>query len=641
MRSGRCYYEFGPFRIDPDKRLLLRDGKALPLPPKPFDMLLALVEHRGEVLEKDRLLEMLWPDHIVEEANLPQNISALRKVLGESPGERRYILTVPGRGYRFAADVRQVEADWPDPNAEQSVTASSIAEPARAGEDALEENQAVGVPVSRRRNLAVAVLLAVALLVALGIGFWVSRKPGAGPSVPLNSLAVLPFEPLVPGNRDEALEMGLADSLIAKLSTSHEIVVRPLSSVRRYAGLEQDPVAAGRQLGVQLVLDGSLQRSGDQVRVNARLVRVADGVTLWIGTFDEEFTNLFSIQDAISARVAATLALRLSSQEKERFNRRYTESPEAYRLYLVGRYHWGKLTLPEVTKSIGFFERAIKIDPSYALAYAGLSEAYRSLPINSDVRPLDAFPKAQAAVLKALELDDSLADSHASLGFIKFWFDWDWEGAEIHCKRAVDLNPNSRDAHRAYALLHFHLGRYAEAVKEIRRAKELDPLSLLDNSLEGMILHYAGRDDEALTNLKKVLEVDSFWIARIQLAKVYTRKRMYAEALTQLSKAKESTRGHSETISLAGYAWAVSGKRAMARKALDELKSSATHRYVPPYQFAIIYNGLNEKDQALTWLERAYQERDVRLTFISIDPKWDSYRSNPRFAAILKGIRRD
>jgi tetratricopeptide (TPR) repeat protein len=218
---------------------------------------------------------------------------------------------------------------------------------------------------------------------------------------------------------------------------------------------------------------------------------------LWTGTFDEKFTNVFAIQDTISERVTGALALRLSSQEKTRLTKRYTENIEAYQLYLTGRYHWSKLTPTEVRKSIGYFQRAIEIDPTYALAYGGLAEAYRSLPINSDVPPTDAFPKAKAAASKALEIDESLADVHATLGIVKFWFDWDWAGAERECKRAIDLNPNSGDAHRAYALLLFYFGRHDEAIAEGQRARELDPLSLMNNTLGGMFLHYAGRDDEA------------------------------------------------------------------------------------------------------------------------------------------------
>ncbi len=632
-------YEFGDFRIDAAKRLLLkRDGERVSLTPKAFDTLLYLVQHSGTLLDKDELLRAVWGDTIVEENNLNQHISTLRRVLGEKRDEHQYIITVPGRGYRFIADVsthtkvheqKRVEENQPAPLQKQATelnteAASQLAK--RAGE--------------QNRNVWIGLLAGIVMigLVVAAFYFWRARTKTA--SVPsIRTIAVLPFKPLVAENRDEALEMGMADTLIARLSNSREIIVRPLSSVRRYGGLEQDPQAAGRALGVESVLDGSIQKWGDRIRVNARLVSVSDGASLWSETFDEKFTDVFAVQDTISERVTGALALRLSGEEKRRLTKRYTENTEAYQLYLIGRYHWGRLTPPEIGKSIEYFQRAIKMDPTYALAYGGLAEAYRASSIAGDRPPKDVFPKAKAAASTALEIDESLADVHATLGMIHIWFDWDWAGAERECKRAIDLNPNSGDAHRAYALLLFYTGRHEESVVEGRRARELDPLSLLNNSLEGMFLHYAGRDDEAVASLQKTLELDpNFWVARLTLAKVYTRKRMYPEAIAELTKAREFSGGNTESISLIGYAWALSANRAQAQTTLDELISLSTRRYVPSYNIAMVYNGLDQKDEALAWLEKAYEERDVRLTFIKIDPKWDSFRSDSRFAAIIKRI---
>ncbi|MBA3357328.1 MAG: winged helix-turn-helix domain-containing protein [Pyrinomonadaceae bacterium] len=632
-------YEFGDFRIDAAKRLLLKcDGERVSLTPKAFDTLLYLVQHSGTLLDKDELLRAVWGDTIVEENNLNQHISTLRRVLGEKRDEHQYIMTVPGRGYRFIADVsthtnvneqKRVEKNQPALGQKQA-TESNTDAASQLAKRAGEQNRYVWIGL-------LAALVMIGLIVA-AFYFWRARtKTSSVPSI--RTIAVLPFKPLVAENRDEALEMGMADTLIARLSNSREIIVRPLSSVRRYRGLEQDPQAAGRALGVESVLDGSIQRWGDRIRVNARLVSVSDGASLWSETFDEKFTDVFAVQDTISERVTGALALRLSSEEKRRLTKRYTENTEAYQLYLIGRFHWGRLTPPEIGKSIEYFQQAIEIDPAYALAYGGLAKAYTSLPITSDVPPTDAFPKAKAAALKALEIDESLDDVHATLGIVKCWFDWDWSGAQRECERAVDLNPNSGEAHRACALLLFYLGRHDEAITEGKRARELDPLSLITNLNEGMFLHYAGRDDEAVARLRKTLELDpNFWIARLTLAKVYTRRRMYPEAIAELSKARELSGGNTETISLIGYAWALSGNRAQAQTTLDELISLSTRRYVPPYNIAMVYNGLDEKDEALAWLEKAYEERDVRLTFIKIDPKWDSFRSDSRFAAIIKRI---
>ena len=626
-------YEFGEFRVDAAQRVLLkRDGERVPLTPKAFDTLLYFVQHSGTLMDKDEILRGVWTDTVVEENNLNQHISTLRRVLGEKRDEHQYILTVPGRGYRFVAVVNTNEQ-------EQSQEQPPVYDEERPKELNVAASSSVQHTHEQTRNVWVGMLTAFVIVGLSGTAFYYWRAQSKSAASIIKTIAVLPFKPLVAENRDEALELGMADTLIARLSSSREIIVRPLSSVRRYSGLEQNPQAAGRELGVEAVLDGNIQQWGDQIRVNARLVSVADGTSLWTGTFDEKFIGVFAVQDAISARVTDALALRLSDEEKQRLTRRSTENIEAYQLYLTGRYHWGKLTPPDISKSIGYFQQAIVLDPAYALAYGGLAEAYRALSITSDIPSKDGFPQAKAAALKALELDESLADVHATLGIVKIWFDWDWAGAEQECKRALALNPNSGDAHRANALLHFYLGHHTEAVAEGKRARELDPLALINNTLEGMFLHFAGRDDEAAARLQKTLELNpNFWIAHLTLSKVYTRRRMYPEALAALTKSREFSGGNTETISLLGYNQAVSGNRAQAQATLAELKSLSPQRYVPPYNIAMIYNGLGEKDEALIWLQKAYEERDVRLTFIKVDQKWDEFRSDPRFVTIIKNI---
>jgi serine/threonine-protein kinase len=440
-------------------------------------------------------------------------------------------------------------------------------------------------------------------------------------------------------NRDESLEMGMADTLIARLSHSREIVVRPLGSVRKYGDLQQDPLVAGRELNVESVLDGSIQRWGDHVRVNVRLVGVPDGASLWVDTFDEKFTDIFAVQDAISEKVAKALALELSGEEKKRLTKRYTENADAYELYLKGRYYWGKITRSETRKSLQFFQQAIDVDPDYALAYAGLSDAYRTLPIAHDTPSKDAFPKAKAAAMKALEIDESLAEAHVSLGFIKFWFDWDWDGAEREFKRAIELNPNEAYAHFSYAHLLSNLGRHNEALSEARRARELDPLSLRINVLEAQFLLYAGRYDEALARTNKTFEIDpNFWAAHNWLGRIYLQKQMYAEALAALNKAKELS-DSTEPIPQIGYALAKSGQREQARATLEELRQLSNKENVPAYFFALIYNGLGERDETLKWLEKSYQEREVQLTFIKVDTRWNEFRSDPRFAAIIERMK--
>jgi TolB-like protein/class 3 adenylate cyclase/Tfp pilus assembly protein PilF len=498
------------------------------------------------------------------------------------------------------------------------------------------------LPTNRRKLafLTGAILVAIALV----IGFWAfshrqSKKVTSALTSPEKRIAVLPFKPLVPENRDQVLEMGMADSLIAKLSNIREIVVRSLNSVRKYGGLDQDPLAAGRELEVSSVLEGNVQKSSDRIRVSARLINVADGSSLWANTFEEKFTDVFAVQDAISQKVADALALRLSGQEKSRLTRRYTENAEAYQLYLTGRYHWSKATPPDIRKGIGFFQQAIELDPEYALAYAGLAAANRALAMNADVPAKDCLPQAKAAAMKAIELDDSLAEAHSALSFGLIWYDWDWATAEKEAKRAVALDPNSGMAHFAYAHILSDQGHHQEAIAEIARARELDPVFFLFRALEGMMLHHAGRNDEALTRLQKTVELDSnFWATHLMLGKVYTQQRKYPEAIAEFTKARQLSGGNSESIGSIGYVEALAGDKEKARAVLEELKTLSSQRYIPPTNVGLVYNALGDQSEALSSLERACDERDPRVTLLKVDPRWDSFRPNPRFVTILKRI---
>jgi TolB-like protein/Flp pilus assembly protein TadD len=484
------------------------------------------------------------------------------------------------------------------------------------------------------------VIIGGALAISLFfIGRYTARNQTATAELPTKSIAVLPFKPISPQEGNQVLELGMADTLITKLSGSREIIVPSLTSVRKYSNLDQDPVAAGRELQVKSVLEGNVQKVGEHIRVTARLISVLDGSSLWAGTFDEKFTDVFAVQDAISQKVADALALRLSGDEQKRLTKRYTDNVEAYQLYLTGRYHLDKLIPPEIRTAISFFQQAIELDPNYALAYFGLAQANRSLAITSDVPSKDCLPQAKAAAKRALEIDDSLAEAHASLSFILIWFDWDWAGGEKEAKRAVTLNPNSAMAHFAYAHILSDLGRHKEAIAEIARARQLEPVFLLVRALEGMFLLQAGRNDEARETLQKVLELDpNFWVTHLTLGKVYLQQRKYPEAIAEFSKAKELSHGNSEAIASIGYTAALAGDKAKARAVLEELKAVSDQHYVPPVNIALVYDGLGDQNEALSWLEKACEERDVRLTLLKVDPRWDSFRSNPRFAAILKRI---
>lgn len=631
-------YEFGDFRLDAAKRLLLRGSEPVQLTPKVFDTLLYLVEHGGTVLTKDELMAAVWPDTVVEENNLGQNISRLRVVLGESRGENRYIATVPGCGYRFVADVKGGTGDT---LAREPVSTSGLQLGGKT-----EAGTVSNFPQSTRRagkqkgSFSVALLagIIVAGLGVTGAYLWQMRiRPASG--LPVRTIAVLPFKPLVVENRDEALELGMADTLISKLSGIRELTVRPLSVVRRYGGPEQDPFAAGRELGVEAVLDGQIQRWGDRVRVTARLVRIGDEKQLWAGQFDERFTNIFAVQDSISERVAGELAPRLTGEERERLEKRYTADAEAYQLYLKGRFFRDKRTREGTRRAVEYFRQALGRDPTYALAYAGLADCYRGLPIQSDVPSREAFPKAKEAVLKALEIDDQLAEAHTTLGWIKFWYDWDWGGAEKEYQRALEIDPDYPSAHVGYAHLLSSLGRHDEALEEADRALKLEPLSSFNGAMKGQALFHAGQYFQAVDQLQKTLEIEpNFWIGQLLLGRSYERAGRYEEALEAFRKARESG-GTTAPLSFTGYTYAAAGRRGQAEHTLRELRSLSEEAYVPPYNMAVVYNGLGDSTEAVRWLERAYNERDVRMVFLGVDPLWDSLRSHPVFSSLLERMR--
>ena len=625
-----CSYEFGDFRVDATRRLLLRRGEPVSVTPRVFDTLLYMTRHAGKVLDKNELMSAIWPDSFVEENNLNQNVSALRRVLGESRGENRYIATEPGRGYRFVADVKVVDVDARAP-------AASEPSPLRA--------KAAGVPSvaparPRRTLSARSALLGIASLgaaIALigGFGWW-ERNPRVQPR-PAGTMAVLPFKPLVRESRDESLEMGIADTLIARLSNIRNLKVRPLSAVRRFGGQEQDPIVAGRELGVDVVLDGRIQRRDDRIRVTARLVRVHDGKQLWAGQFNETLTDIFSVQDSISARVTGELALPLNAEESELLAKQYTHNAHAYELYLRGRFFLGQLKRASLMKAIGFLEDAVDQDPDYALAYAALAECYTRLPATSDVPSRDAFPKAKQAALRALEIDPQLVEARTILAWVALWYEWDWTAAENEFRAALQINPNHAFAHMGYGHLLSDLGRHDEALREGDAALTLDPISFFGNMLKGHLLYQARRYPEAMDRLRRSLELEPhYWLGQITLGKVYERSRQYEDALDAFRKARELSEGMSEPISLSGYTYAVSGRREEAERTLRELEAKAARTYVPPHYLALVHLGLGNSTEALKWLERAYEERDVHMVFLGVEPKWDPLRGDPRFISIVK-----
>jgi len=651
--ANKELYEFDKFRLDVAERLLSREGERVPLSEKAFDTLCALVRRGNHLVRKDELLNEVWPDAIVEENNLDKNISLLRQVLGERTGKGKFIETVRGHGFRFVPEVRAIEEEekGKKPSKESGTAAGSVlvgapmTEPSAVA-DRLSATESQNTDFTsqnedrksraetRLSSFRILLFAAVSLLIVAtvtGIYFW--RLSSLNTST--KTVAVLPFKSLVTEQRDAVLELGMADALISKLSDSEEITVRPLSAVRRYDSPEQDSIAAGRELDVEAVLEGSLQTAGDRIRVLARLFRVSDGKQLWAGQFDEKFTNIFTVQDSISERVATALKIRLATKEK----RHYPDNIEAYQLYMKGRYHALRLTRAETDKAIAYFQQAIELDRNYALPYLGLARAYIPMALTSGLPSWEVMPKAKNAALRAVEIDPSIGEGHATIGMISFWYDWDWQGAEKQYLRALDLDPKSAEAHFAYAHLLSNSGRHEKAIDEIKLSRELDPLSLVTNALEGQILFFAQHNDEALDRLQKTIDLEpNFWLSHLFISRVYSEKGMHAEAVAEAKRAGELS-GNSQSEAYRAYALTKWGKLSEARALLDELLKLSTERYVPPYNIALAYNGLGEREKALDYLEKGFGEKDVRMVFLKIEPLWKNLRSERRFLDLLKRMR--
>ena len=640
-----CIYEFGPFRIDALKRVLLREGEIVPLTSKSLDTLLTLVEHRGQVVTKDDLMKAVWPDTVVEENNLTQQIAMLRKVLGERAKEHRYIVTVPGRGYSFVAKVSAPANGDTDLIVEQHLRSRITVDV----EDEHEKDLLIltedvrylpgGPPITKRNwGLRSAILSLSGLFVGLALlVFWFSShrvQPQERGEIK-RSIAVLPFKPLNSDPTNDYLSTGMADTLIARLSNIRQISVRPTSAVIKYAGQSQDAQTIGRELGVDSVLEGTVQRAGERVRVTVQLVNVQDRNPLWAKSFDEKITDIFAVQDTISGQVAQAMMVRLNPDEQRQLRKRETENVEAYQEYLKGRYFWNKRNAEGLTKSLDHFQQAVNLDPNYAQAYAGVADAntlvasYRVDPFHPD----EAFQRAKAAAIKALSIDETLAEAHASLAMIKTRYDHDDSGAEAEFKRAIQLNPRYATAHHWYSEYLAMSGREPEALAEIKWAQELDPLSSVINTTLGERLFFARRYDEAITQLRKTLEIaPDFASAHFVLGMALEQKGGLEEAISELQKANGTGAVNSSAAASLGHTYALAGHQDKARRILRELLAE---KNTEPYQIAMVYQGLGDKNQAIIWLTRIRDKGGELKMLLRLDPRLDNLRSEPRFQELL------
>jgi DNA-binding winged helix-turn-helix (wHTH) protein/TolB-like protein/Flp pilus assembly protein TadD len=668
-------YEFGPFRLDTAERLLMREGEAIALTPKVYETLIVLVERRGRLVGKEELMEAIWPEDNVEEANLTNNVSVLRKKLGEGQNGQHYIETVPKHGYKFVARVTEmtnvadalmierrtltrivtsvVEDDGAaeldiaplhSPSEAYSVVAAAppLLPPPHIP-TFLQGTSTLGGATSHRT----ATVIAVGLLFLVAMAAVLFRpetspetsnaKTAAHGRTKLRSLAVLPFKTIgAEPEISEYLGIGVSDALITTLGNSQQIVVRPTSAIRRYADPRQDPVAAGHEQGVEAVLDGSVQRAGDRIRVSVQLLRTRDGASLWSAKFDERFTDIFAVQDSISRQVARELLVELNPEEAKRLRRRGSENIFAYEAYLKGLYFWNKRTKEGYKKSLGFFQQAIDRDPTYAEAYVGLSNSYSFRGGLDRASAAEDYKRSRAAVERALEIDETLPEVHATLGLFAMNFDWNWIEAEKEYKRAIELNPNYATAHQWYGEFLACMGRFDEGLAEAKRAQELDPLSLIINTDVAKVYMFARRYDEAIEQYRRVLDMDpQFEVAHGLLALTYSMKGMTKEAVAELRQIK-NLEDDPMYMSFLAFVHGKAGRRGETQRVLDRMSELSKRVYVSPLWMAFAYAGQGDRERAFQWLDRVFDERPSGGTIsLKVGDAWDNLRPDPRFPLLL------
>ena len=651
-------YEFGPFRLDLEERYLARNGCFVPLTPKAFELLVALVLKSGGVVGKDDLMKELWPDSFVEEGNLTQHVFALRRALGEHHRNPQFIETVARRGYRFKAEVNRVRKMVPTEMSLSTTRTQIVAEglgvvetagncvsvvPLGSGRLAGRAWHQTGRELAlrlKRHKLrwVVGVVSSVTLATILVTTFMRPHVSGAGEAI--DSIAVLPFVNTNGDPNIEYLSDGLTESTINNLSQIAGLRVVPRSAAFRYKGNRIDPQAVARELGVRAVLTGEVSKREDTLIIRTELIDAAHDAHLWSEQYNRNLSDLLVMQDDISREISVKLRLRLTGEGQERLIKRHTESAAAYQLYLKGRYFWNKRNEEGVRKGIEYLQQAIDTDPLYALAYSGLADCYIVLgaPLNA-VPPKEAFSKANAAALKALEIDETLAEAHATLGVVKQRFDWDPEGAAEEFRRAIELNPSYATAHQWYSINFEIMGQPDAALVEAQRAYELDPLSIIINARVGHTYYFGRRYDQAIEQYKKTLELDpNFAIAHSRLGWAYLQKGLQRDAVEEFLRGNSLAGESPEAVAELKQAFLRSGMQGYWRRSLELEQQKANHRYVSAYDIAVLYARLGEKEQALSWLDKAYEERSSSLVYLKVEPSFDSLRQDPRLVDLLRRI---
>ncbi len=613
-------YAFGEFQVDPANQLLLRNGVPIALTPKVFQTLLILVERPGQLVTKDDFVRRLWPDTFVEDAALAENISRLRRALGDTR-DPALIVTVPKRGYRFAPQV---------------TVAKPTAEP-----DADGRSEAPADVRGRRPSLRITALLAGGVIVGsvlvAGIRWWDAAEP------PIRSIAVLPFENLGHDADQEFFADGITEELITNLAKIGALRVISRTSVMRFKGAHPALSEIAGALNVDALVEGTILRSGDRIRVTAHVVRVKPEKDVWAEEYDRPIADVMAFETQVAREIARSVHVTVMPADQQRLVNAHLVAPAAYEAFLKGRYYWSQRTEEATAKAITQFQLAVQTDPGYALAFSGLADSYISQALSEALQeikaPQDAFPLARDAALRALALDPLSAEAHASLGHIHFQYDRDWSASEREFLRAIELNPNYANAHHWYALSLVWRQRTKEAITEIDRARDQDPLSLVINANRGFILACAGRDDLAIDQARKALDLDDhFAYGHYRLGQIYLLAGRPSDAIPELERAI-ALGGHTpRAIAELGLAWARSGRPREAERSLDELTRLSARRYVPAFDVALVHAALGHREEAIHRLFQAYDEHSPSLSTLRVSPAFEALRTDARFVDLVRRV---
>ena len=682
VSDSRETFRFRDFELDVAAYQLRRKGRPVHLERQPMDLLILLVEGRHRLVSRDEIIDRLWgKDVFVDvETGVHTAIRKVREALRDSPDTPAFVETVPGKGYRFIAPVEILPAlhsgpkpaasrehqDAPVPTsraeeaAQDVLTSQERAQPAdqtgttlavsSSGSEGLAASatapaastrviteakpvSAYRFTVPTRPRLTVG-LLAVALLAGLVTWAWL----GAGAPVSRVTLAVLPFENLSGDPEREYLADGLAEETIVSLGQidPEHVSVIGRTSTMAYKRATKSVAEIGHELSADYLVESSIRAENDRVRITSKLIRVRDQVQVWSASYDREPTSMLGLERELSTAIAEQIRLRLSPERLDALTRRQTRNADAYDLYLRGRDFENQRKPVTTRRAIEYYERAIALDPGYALAWSGLATTYSGSSINGDAPPLEVWPRAREAAVQAVRAGPNLAEAQLSLGHVNWSFDWDWPAAEAAFRRAIVLDPNNATAHRQLGHALSQSGRHSEAQPAMCRARELDPLEPMAHALSSQVAFQARDYSAAVEHARQAIIVDpEFWIGYMQLAQPYEQLGKTELALEVLTNAVRFSGGNSKAISLRGYLLGKVGRANEAREVLRTLEAVSRNRYVPPYAMALVHASLGEREAVFEWLDKAYAARDVHLIFLPVDPKWDPYRADARFEALL------